>query len=323
MEKNNKKWVIYVHENLINHKVYIGQTSQFPYNDRWREGKGYKSGHFKNAIKKYGWENFSHTIIEKDISSKERVDELEKYWIEKYRLELGRENVYNERDGGHGLTSEEISHWSKERWKDSEFRKIFCKPVICINTQKVYESISEASRQTKADPKGISLCCKNIPMYNSAGKDSQGQPLVWAFYKEGETYEMPSKNELNKNRRRVICLETQEVFESITDAANKVKTGISGISECCNGNRHTAGTKNGIPLHWAFYEENKKYQIPEPRGRTNAIKVKCITTNQVFLSIKDASKYAGVSPNRISLCCKGLSKTAGERDGKRLEWEYA
>ena len=34
-------------------KVYIGQTCQKP-EHRWDNGKGYKSGYFASAIKKYG-----------------------------------------------------------------------------------------------------------------------------------------------------------------------------------------------------------------------------------------------------------------------------
>lgn len=47
----NKKFVIYKHTNLINNKIYIGQTCQKP-EYRWgSEGQGYKnSPHFYAAI---------------------------------------------------------------------------------------------------------------------------------------------------------------------------------------------------------------------------------------------------------------------------------
>lgn len=48
------KYVIYMHENVINGKVYIGQTCQ-SLEKRWREGEGYASNnYFYRAIKKYG-----------------------------------------------------------------------------------------------------------------------------------------------------------------------------------------------------------------------------------------------------------------------------
>lgn len=57
-----KEFIVYMHENKINHKKYIGITCQKP-TQRWRGGKGYKIGLFKNAIDKYGWNNFNHIIL--------------------------------------------------------------------------------------------------------------------------------------------------------------------------------------------------------------------------------------------------------------------
>lgn len=67
-----KSFVIYKHTNLINNKVYIGQTCQ-ELSRRWRpHGEGYKdSPKFWTAIQKYGWENFAHEIIETDLTQEE------------------------------------------------------------------------------------------------------------------------------------------------------------------------------------------------------------------------------------------------------------
>lgn len=51
MKENN--YCVYMHENKINNKKYIGITLQKP-ETRWAKGKGYlKNEHFTNAIKKY------------------------------------------------------------------------------------------------------------------------------------------------------------------------------------------------------------------------------------------------------------------------------
>ena len=53
---------VYAHINMINGKMYIGQTihGNNP-NKRWSNGNGYKHcPHFWSAICKYGWENFEH-----------------------------------------------------------------------------------------------------------------------------------------------------------------------------------------------------------------------------------------------------------------------
>ena len=102
-----KKYTIYMHKNKINNKVYIGQTCQ-TVQQRWRsKGQGYQTcTKFKNAIDKYGWDNFEHIIIE-EVITPEEADEKEKYWINYYN---SVENGYNLSYGGNGLHSFSEEH---------------------------------------------------------------------------------------------------------------------------------------------------------------------------------------------------------------------
>jgi len=75
--------VIYEFVNNINQKVYVGQTVNFKKrirDHRFNYNKGIKNTLFYNALRKYGWENFSINIIE-DCSD-ELLNEKEIYWIE-------------------------------------------------------------------------------------------------------------------------------------------------------------------------------------------------------------------------------------------------
>ena len=68
MTKNENNYTVYMHKNKINGKVYIGITKQNP-EHRWGNGKNYKKGlRFNNAIQKYGWDNFKHIILYKNLS---------------------------------------------------------------------------------------------------------------------------------------------------------------------------------------------------------------------------------------------------------------
>ena len=74
-------YIIYLHRNKINNKVYIGQTKNNP-TRRWENGKGYKNTYFGNAIEKYGWDNFEHQILEENIETVEEANQRETYYIE-------------------------------------------------------------------------------------------------------------------------------------------------------------------------------------------------------------------------------------------------
>ena len=55
-------------------------------------------------------------------------------------------------------------------------------------------------------------------------------------------------------RRKVICLNTYEIFDCIKDAQNKYK--VTHISECCRGNRNYCGVlEDGTKLQWKYYDE--------------------------------------------------------------------
>ena len=89
-------YFVYVHS-CPNGKKYVGITRQIP-KKRWNNGYGYvKNEHFSRAIKKYGWENIDHMIIEVDT-------ENEMYYLERYLIAYYNSNDpdygYNNSSGG-------------------------------------------------------------------------------------------------------------------------------------------------------------------------------------------------------------------------------
>ena len=55
-------YIVYIHKNKVNNKVYVGITSN-PEKRFRKDGSGYRSQPiFWNAIKKYGWDNFDHIV---------------------------------------------------------------------------------------------------------------------------------------------------------------------------------------------------------------------------------------------------------------------
>ena len=105
-----KTWIIYKHT-LKNGPQkgwsYIGQTCT-SLEKRAKHGHGYldnqKHAAFGKAILKYGWDNFEHEILEKDIDSKALADERERFWIFYFKTYIRDPNCkgFNSTKGGDG-----------------------------------------------------------------------------------------------------------------------------------------------------------------------------------------------------------------------------
>ena len=93
-----KDYCVYEHVNKINGKKYIGMTKDPKH--RWRsDGYEYRRcTHFWSAIQKYGWDNFEHTIIRKELTHMEACELEIKLIAEQETIEKG----YNLASGGNG-----------------------------------------------------------------------------------------------------------------------------------------------------------------------------------------------------------------------------
>lgn len=94
---------IYIIQNKINYKIYIGQAINF--NARIKRHlrlvRGNKDQrHLYCAIRKYGWDNFESFVIENGIDASQ-VNEYEAFWIQYFRS-WDRALGYNLTLGGEG-----------------------------------------------------------------------------------------------------------------------------------------------------------------------------------------------------------------------------
>ena len=96
---------IYSIKNLVNGKIYIGQTNDLDI--RWNQHKSnlrqnkHINSHLQNAWNKYGEENFEFKLI-KECESEE-LNKLEKYYIKLYNSNNSNYG-YNLTSGGEGYT---------------------------------------------------------------------------------------------------------------------------------------------------------------------------------------------------------------------------
>ena len=246
---------IYKHTLLVGpHKgwSYIGQTSLENPNIRWQNGYGYKNCTiFWRAIKKYGWENFSHEIIEDNIETLEEANKRETYWIQYYHTWLDDPQCkgYNATLGGNNSLSEEV--------KTKISKTLYGHPV----TDKMRKIFSDNLKAGKG-------CYK---YWQGKKRDSETvEKLRQAKLGTVETEEQRAKvtagllkyySDSKNNRIRkdgsmlctpVLCIETGEIFFSVNEAARQkspkhTANGAGHIKEAAKGKRKTA-----FGYHWEY-----------------------------------------------------------------------
>lgn len=246
-------YTIYMHKNKINGKVYIGQTCQNPAK-RWDNGRGYEtSSRFYNAILKYGWDNFDHIILYSNLSQEE-ANVVEEQLIADYRSQ--DENFgYNIKAGGaNKVHSEETK-----------------KKIGLANSQSLLgNKWSEEQRQQislmfsgEGNPfygKKHSEETKQKISNNRKGKRAGVEHPFYGEHHSEESLQKISQHRQGKGGKKIICLNTGEIFNCMMDAARWCGLkNSSSIGQVCNktGKQKTAGKHpaTGESLRWEFVEE--------------------------------------------------------------------
>ena len=144
--------------------------------------------------------------------------------------------------------------------------------------------------------------------FRCLGKDSNGNPIEY---------------------RKIICLETMEIFDKPNDACLKYgeSKNVPMIIKACKEMRPALKDEFGNKLHWMYYDEYlEKIENGEKiiyHKNQNVKKVICVTTGKIFDKVKDAGLYYDVKPTSISACCKKKIHSAGKTlDGTPLYWMY-
>jgi hypothetical protein len=176
--------IIYKLTLKLDNRIYIGQTVR-SLKERITEHSNRSKFYINNAIHKYGIENFYIEIIEKCDSQKE-LDGKETYWIKFYKSNIkgigfnltegGDHGSYNEEVRkkisesqmgennsmhGHIYTEEERKRRSDSAKKVDHFHN--CHPVLCIETNKIYNSLNDVV-------KDINISLKHLGLLLNTGK---------------------------------------------------------------------------------------------------------------------------------------------------------
>jgi group I intron endonuclease len=97
-------YTIYKITNIVNNKVYIGQTRQevikrIKYHFNYLKRNVHNNLYLQKSYNKYGLESFKWEILENNISSSSKATEIEQYYMDKENS-LIEENGYNLKNAG-------------------------------------------------------------------------------------------------------------------------------------------------------------------------------------------------------------------------------
>jgi hypothetical protein len=244
---------IYKILNLLNGKVYIGLTKKTPlirfHTGHWNNKKSNKKSKIQNALKYNGVSNFLiKTLCE--CYSEEDLNQSEKIFIEYFKSNKIHKG-YNQTSGGQsGLLNQSVKdkiskankgHKHSDKTKKLISDKNFKKQVICLNDNKKFKSVTEAANYYKIQKTIVSFICIN--------KKNQTRKGLKFRFLTGENIIIKHSEETKrkiglKKCKKLICLDTKEVFNSAKEAGEKMNLSKGLISKVCNGLRnHTGGFK--------------------------------------------------------------------------------
>ena len=172
----------------------------------------------EHAVKKYGLDNFDITILEHDVPL-DRLDEREQYWLDYYQsydMDKGY-NICKVAGTTKGVTHTEEwcrkhSDWLKEKWKNADYRQSWVDRMSGENNY-FY---------------GKHFCGELNPMY-------------------GKHHSQQTKDKMSRIiGKSVRCVETGDVYTSITKAAQAV-----GVTRCVVSEALRKGYRAG-GYHWEF-----------------------------------------------------------------------
>ena len=256
---------IYKITNKINGKCYIGQSNDI--HRRWKQElapNAKLNPHLARAFEKYGIDNFEFEIIEE--CQREQLNEREQFYIEIYHS-IDPKLGYNKTEGGDGnlgrhfIMSEEQKEKIRKantgrKYTDDKLVNIryACQHKIdpnqiviyCYETNKYYLSIGKAAKELGICKDSIrhvinghdkhALNYRFCKISDNINEFIESCQHVDIYLKEHNITLKQYYTRLGKtNKKQVLCIETNQIFVSASEAARQMNLNKHCIIWCCNG----------------------------------------------------------------------------------------
>lgn len=209
---------IYKITNKLDGRVYIGQSIDIKSRINDHFYKNFKDedlhGKLDKDIRKIGVKNFKWEVLKE--CSREELNQYEKEYI----------SLYNSNDPLKGYN---ITGGGSPLYNGQE------RPIIDIQTLKVYSSLNECAKILNLNIGDISRVCNHL--YGTI----QGHHFMFLdeYNEKGIVEYKPVEN--HGKAKTVKCIETNQIFESAHEAGRQMGLNFRLISAVCNGKRNTTG----------------------------------------------------------------------------------
>lgn len=246
---NEKEYygIIYKIENIINHKVYIGQTiEQNGFNGRYCcNGKGIErvynyhknrknrnadyNPHLLNAIEKYGFDSFIVDEVFDVALSPDELNDKEMFYIKQFDSFY---NGYNRTLGGDGTLGYEMPHGKNNKYSMRLYQISPDNELL-----KIWDSLGDAKRELGISGGSISNVC--------TGRKGTAGGFVWVYekdYDENKDYSrIPTTRGGGNFTKPILLLDSNnniiQEFVSAVEAGVTLGMSKQEISRICKHQR--------------------------------------------------------------------------------------
>ena len=123
------------------------------------------------------------------------------------------------------------------------------------------------------------------------------------------------------NSKKIICYNTKEIFNSITEASKIKNISPSNLGYCVNGKYDSCyKNKDGEPLYWCYYDDYLKGWKPTISKKDR--RVYCVTTGEFFKDAKEVKEKYGIDVSHLYDVCSGKRGFCGIVNNKKMQWLY-
>ena len=196
-----------------NGDTYIGRSNNIPHrmrNHKYQlKNNIHKNKHMQNVYNKYG--EFNYEIVEEVESN--LLGEREMFWINQLSPTL---NLTKGGDGGELLTEDEKIRRRSEVYTEEYRKKLSDIMTGKSNGVSAGEKISKSRKKLYEDPERKKWLIEHSGIFNSKGHLNQK--------KRGDS----------PNAKKVINLETGEIFGSLKDVAEKYNRNYASLISILN-----------------------------------------------------------------------------------------